>query len=63
MKNDTGAPVVQIHSLEIVDEHGTHLKTCLMQGGRYWPTGGERHHPVHGSGDSEGVIVHHGVKS
>ena len=62
MKNDTGVPVVQIHSLEILDQDGKHVRTLLMQGGRFWPTGGEPHHPVHGAGDDQGII-HHGVKS
>ena len=30
-----------------------------MEGGRYWPVGGEATHPVHGAGDDQGVIIHH----
>ena len=50
MENQTGAPGVKVHALEVHDEHGTHLRTHLQPGGKYWPVGGEPHHPVHGAG-------------
>ena len=61
-KNQTGAPGVQVHALEVHDETN-HLRTHLMKGGKYWPDGCEPHHPVHGAGDDQGVIIHYGGKS
>ena len=59
MQNHTGPPDVKVHALEVHDAHGNHLRTHLMQGGKYWPSGGKATHPVHGAGDAEGVIVHY----
>ena len=59
MQNETGAPSVTIHALEVHDDKG-HLRTHLMPGGRYWRDGGAPHHPVHGPADEHGVIVHRG---
>ena len=62
MQNETdqpGPPGVKVHALEVHDEHGNHLRTHLQPGGKYWPVGGEPHHPVHGAGDEQGVIIHH----
>ena len=46
MQNQTGAPDVKVHALEVHDAHGN----------KYWPVGGEPNHPVHGAGDEQGVI-------
>ena len=59
MQNQTGPPAVKVHALEVHDEHGNHLRTHLQPGGKYWPDGGEPHHPKHGAGDEQGVIIHH----
>ena len=59
MQNQTGTPGVKVHALEVHDEHGTHIRTHLMQGGKYWRDGCEPHHPVHGAGDDQGVIIIH----
>ena len=59
MQNQTGTPGVKVHALEVHDEHGTHLRTHLQPGGKDWPVGGEPHHPKHGAGDEQGVIIHH----
>ena len=56
MQNQTGTPGVTVHALEVHDAHGNHLRTMLQPGGRYWPPGGEPHHPVHGAGDDQDVI-------
>ena len=46
MKNQTGPPGVKVHAVEVHDEHGNHLRTHLQPGGKYWPVGGEPHHPA-----------------
>ena len=51
-------PSVTVHALEVHDAHGTHVRTHLQPGGRYWPTGGEPFHPIHGAADGDGVIIH-----
>ena len=56
MRNQSGAPGVKVHALEVHDAHGNHLRTHLQPGGKYWPVGCEPHHPVHGAGDEQGVI-------
>ena len=63
MQNQTGAPDVKVHALEVHDYNGNHLRTHIQPGGRYWPIAGSPVHPVHGAADSDGVIVHYGVKS
>ena len=45
MQNQTGAPGGKVHALEVHDAHGNHLRTHLQPGGKYWPVGGEPHHP------------------
>ena len=50
---------MKVHALEVHDAHGFHVRTHLMKGGRYWPVGCEPHHPAHGAGDDQGVIIHH----
>ena len=49
MQNHSGPPAVTVHALEVHDAHGNHLRTHLQPGGKYWPVGGEPHHPVHGA--------------
>ena len=39
MQNQTGAPGVKVHALEVHDETN-HLRTHLQPGGRYWPIDG-----------------------
>ena len=41
--------------------NGNHVRTHLMQGGKYWLEGKYPNHPVHGRAFPDGVI-HHEVK-
>ena len=57
METSTKAKL-KVHALEVHDESGNHIRTCLQPGGKYWPVGGDPVHPVHGRGDKYGVIFH-----
>ena len=52
---------LKVHAVEVHDADGNHVRTHLQPGGKYWPDGEPPVHPVHGRGDTHGVI-HHGVK-
>ena len=54
---------LKVHAVEVHDAKDRHVRTHLMQDGKYWPKGTKYgKHPVHGVSSSKGVILHHEVK-